>query len=175
VRRTVAPDDVLQLVATARSLAFKFEQLDSYLVDVDDDVEVFERWLRGEADPTEGLDDWLDLMRELTSSGRAVRRARVVTLPPTDYVRFEAAAVPASHAAGEEIHYMSRADAAGLPEHDFWLLDDDRVLIMHFDDTGMPTAHDLTDNPAEVARHQAWADLAWQRATPYDAFSHHFK
>lgn len=169
MRLTVTGDDIPGILRRATRTAFKFEQLDSYLVD--EDEEVFERWLRGEASADEGMEPWLALMREITASGRAVRRARVVTVPPTDYIRFEAAAVPASAAAGEDIRYISRIDARDLPDHDFWLIDDDLVMTLRFDHTGAPLAHELTDDPADLARHREWADRAWRRAIPYADFA----
>lgn len=169
MRRTVTGEHIPALLRTTRRGAFKFEQRDTYLVEEDDAV--LDAWLRGEASADDGLEPWLELIRELTRSGRAVRRARMVTLPPTDYIRFEAAAVPASVAAGEDIRYLDRADVGGLPAHDFWLVDDQQLLLLHFDERGAPLEHELTDDPAEIARHQVWARRAWQRATPYADFA----
>lgn len=170
MRRTVTGEHIPALLHTTRLKAFKFEQRDSYLVE--EDQHILDAWLRGDAPADQGLELWLELMRELTSSERAVRRVRVVTLPPTDYIRFEASAVPASAKVGEDIRYIDRADAADLPGHDFWLIDDQQLMTLRFDDRGAPLPHELTDDPDAIGRHQAWARLAWPRATPYAAFAH---
>lgn len=173
MKRVIASDGINDVLRTTGSAAFKFEQFDSYLTPEDEPV--FNAWLRGEASADDGMEPWLDLMRDITDSGRAIRRVRVVTIPPTDYIRFEAAAVPASVAAGEDIRYLRRCDAAGLPDHDFWLIDDQFLLLLRFDATGAPQEHELTDDPAEITQHQVWARRAWQAATPYDAFTHYLQ
>lgn len=170
MRRTVTGTDIPDLLRATTRRAAKFEQRDSYLVD--EDIDVFERWRRGQAAADEGLEPWLNVVREVTASGRAVQRVRVVTTPPTDYIRFEAAAVPASAAAGEDIRYLPRAAAAGLPDHDFWIFDD-AVMILHFAPDDTPLPHELDDDPDVLAQHERWWAAAWQQAIPYAAYAAH--
>ena len=51
---------------------------------------------------------WLDLIREVTGRGVPVRRARVVSEPVTDYIRFEHATTDSNVAAGEQVRWLPR-------------------------------------------------------------------
>ena len=114
---------------------------------------------------------WLDQIRELTQQGKRIGRVRVVTEPPTAYQRWERWALPWHREAGEQITYMPRSRAAeiGLPGYDFWLFDDDRLVLMLYDAAGrnsgmVQISHE--DAPALVAQHCAWRNLAVHHATP---------
>lgn len=62
--------------------AFHFELRDSYGIGPEN--EPFRRWLSGEPDDYAWRASWLTFVREMTSIGVSIQRARVVTEPPTD-------------------------------------------------------------------------------------------
>lgn len=115
---------------------------------------------------------WFDSVRAAKAVGRSYARVRVYTEPLTDYLRFEFAVAPFNIEAGEDIRVMSRPTAAslGLPDYDYWLFDDERVVVMHFDDTTGLVAVDVRTDPDTVSQHRAWRDLAWSHA---DRFATH--
>jgi len=49
-------------------------------------------------------------------------------------VRFGVFCSEYTNAAGEDIRYLPRQDAAGLPDYDYWLFDSSKLVRMHFDD-----------------------------------------
>ena len=60
--------------------------------------------------------------------------------PPSDYQRWMMWAEPWHSAAGEHISYMprSRAEDLRLPlANDWWLLDDERLIVMRFTSEGV--------------------------------------
>ena len=52
----------------------------------------------------------------------------------TDYSRFAVFCSGQANAAGEDIRYLQRDEAEGLPDHDYWLFDSHKLVRMHFDD-----------------------------------------
>lgn len=136
------------------------------------ETEHFRRFLRGERDDLEWMREWLGNIRAVTQAGKAFGRVRVLTDPLTDYLRWELAVTPANVEAGEDIRVLTAAHAAdlGLPDHDYWLFDDNLVARMHFGDHGFIGAELITD-AGIVAEHQAWRDLALAHAVPFDDYA----
>ncbi|MGE6955145.1 DUF6879 family protein, partial [Staphylococcus capitis] len=98
------------------------------------------------------------------------RRARIVSEPVTDYIRFEYA-VTAGHnvAAGELVRWLPRHRAADLlvPAADFWAFDQSVVVFNHFDGNGDWVREDRRDDP-DLARALAAAfEAVWDRGTPH--------
>ncbi|MER7280462.1 DUF6879 family protein [Dactylosporangium sp. NPDC000244] len=132
-------------------------------------------------DPTElpGLRLWFDRVRDLTERGRTMRRVRVHDTPPTDSQRWERWIDPHNKAAGETIHYLTRSQAEEIgllkavgDNIDFWLLDDEAVIVMRFDADGRRISNELITDPARVQQACEWRDLAVRHgvlADPQDA------
>ncbi len=59
--------------------------------------------------------NWLTMIREATAEGRRFSRVRVVSTPLTDYSRFGVYCSGHTNAAGEDIRYLARDQAANLP------------------------------------------------------------
>jgi hypothetical protein len=134
---------------------------------VDDEAEAFTRFREtGELDASY-LTDWLAGVKAATSAGKKFERVRVLTEPPTDYLRFEMAVAAHNAEAGEDIRTLTarKARTLGLPDlHDFWIFDDERLAILHFSPTGRLLNAEVTADPDTLARHMAWKVLAWHHA-----------
>lgn len=89
----------------------------------------------------------------------------------TDYSRFGLWCAEHLNAAGEDIRYLTRDQASGLPEHDFWLFDDAKLALMHYDEEDRFLGAEMVENPATVAEHRAWRDTAWHRAVRREEFA----
>lgn len=126
----------------------------------------FERFLAG--DPTPPLlvtwwRPWLDQILAMTRQGKRIARVRILAEPPTDYQRWLRWADPWHAGAGEDIRYLPRsmAEQIGLPlVHDWWLLDDERLIIMKFTDEGEIAGKSLITDPSVVRPYRTWRDLA---------------
>ena len=115
---------------------------------------------------------WLDLIREVTGLGVQVRRARVVSEPVTDYIRFEHATTESNAAAGEDIRWLPRHLATGLllPANDYWVFDGQRAQFNYFSGAGEFLDTRLSGDP-EIAKQCAAAfEAVWERAIPHQDY-----
>jgi hypothetical protein len=147
--------------------AFHLELRDFY--GVDEENGPFLAWANGEPDDYQWRTSWLTHVREATSAGVALHRARVVTEPHTDYVRWEMAMDPANIDAGEEIRYLPRhlAKDIELPEEDCWLFDDDTLVLSLFQADGRSGGFALAADRALLHQYHRVRDQVWSRAVPY--------
>jgi len=168
MRQPITEDEFTEQVRSFGRTAFHLEAQPAYVIDFERPD--FDRFLAGDPvpPPDSGLWlPWLERVMRLKAEGKRVGRVRVLEEPPTDYQRWLLWATPWNEAAGEDIRYMprSRAERIGLPlDHDWWLLDGERVLITWFTADGEIREKVFTDEPGDVARHRAWRDLALAHA-----------
>src|SRR5690606_3608230 len=109
--------------------------------------------------------DWLEASRETAPTGVPVRRTWALADPPTSYQQRQLGAVSSYLSAGEEVRVIGERDALqlGLPDHDFWVLDDVLVARLNYRDHVLQGAELLTD-AASVNSYRKWRDLAWERS-----------
>jgi hypothetical protein len=97
-------------------------------------------------------------------------RARIVSEPTSDYIRFKYEATPGLNvAAGEEGRWLPRKLARGLnvPVNDYWVFDDRLVRFGYFTGNGTYLEGELTDD-AETIRTCAEAfERVWEIAIPH--------
>jgi hypothetical protein len=115
--------------------------------------------------------EWLDLIKRSTVQGRFFSRVRVVTAPLTNYSRFGIFCSGFSNAAGEVTRYLSRQDATGLPDYDYWLFDSAKLVRMHFDADENFLRGEVIEDRAVIVQHNYWRDAAWQRSLGRDDFA----
>ncbi|MFI8273767.1 DUF6879 family protein [Streptomyces sp. NPDC085929] len=153
-----------QLFETFERTAFRLETLAVY--DIEEEREEFECFLTGgDMGP-----DWDDnpWVRSMTDKGKQVSRVHVLESPLTAYLRYELAAYPGNITAGETIGIIDRTeqDVTDLPDHDFWLFDDQDVYRMHYTPEGaFIGAELLPDN--KLAEYQNYRDRALAEAVPF--------
>lgn len=105
-------------------------------------AEVFGNWKctgQRDVDPASAYwTPWVELIRSATARGVAVRRARIVSEPVTDYIRYEHAGTVVNVHAGERVRRLSRRQASdiALPGNDCWVFDGETVLFNHFSGDG---------------------------------------
>lgn len=147
--------------------AFHLETVDTY--STPDESEPFRKFLDGEPDDFAWLDWWLALIRDVTSAGKIVQRARVVTVPHVDYTRWGLTVSPRNIAAGEDIRWLPRhqIDPSELSADDFWLFDDDLVAFSIFTPDGAGAGGATTTDPTIVGYCRTIRDRVWNAATPH--------
>lgn len=151
--------------------AFRLETRERYVDE--EEEEPLRRFLAGEPPDDAWFMDWIEDIGRLVKAGKRMERVRVVSEPPSDYTRFGIdLARRLNVPAGEDIRYLPRprAEALGLPDEDFWLLDSSRVLTLHFDGDVLLGAELIAD-PAAVVRRAYWRDEARQYAIPVGEYS----
>lgn len=154
-----------------RRQAFHLEVQDSYRTP--DESGPFQLFLSGEPDDFAWHRPWLKLVREVTGTGKCIRRARVVTVPHVDYTRWGLTVAPQNIAAGEDIRWLPRhlADANNLGSDDYWLFDDVTVVFTVFEPSGRFAGGAATTDPVIVERCRTVRDRVWDAAIPHDQYS----
>lgn len=123
-------------------------------LDVESDREDLERYFAGEPEPPR---PWLDTLRRYTAEGKQRDRVHVVEEPLSDYLRFCIEWGYLGNAeAGERIRIVEKATGPDLGSQDFWIVEND-VLLMYYDNDGRFVGAKALDDPSEVAH---WRDLA---------------
>ncbi|WP_228447146.1 DUF6879 family protein [Streptomyces paludis] len=122
-----------------------------------------------------GQRPWLELMREITGRGVEVRRARIVSEPISEYIRFEHHLTAGNAAGGEQVRWLPRRRASdlALPGNDFWLLDGSLVVFLHFTGEGELSPQgdeERTAEPAVVRLCAAAFEAVWERAVPHEEY-----
>jgi hypothetical protein len=150
--------------------AYRLELLDRY--DAASEREAFARFLRGEPSAAERR-PWLARIRAESEAGILNQRVHVLSTPLTDYLRFEATwGYAYNAAAGEDIRIIDlseRPAPAGLPGHDYWLIDDAHALVMHYDDAGRLIGAEPASD-AELPVYQRAREAAVAAAEPFAAW-----
>jgi hypothetical protein len=109
---------------------------------------------------------WMAAVRAAVAEGRQLGRVYIARPPLSDYARYELATYPENADAGEDIRIVDLAAHPGLDEllaglgPDFWLLDDERVLIMSYDPQGRFISWEETSDPSVVGGARRRRDLA---------------
>jgi hypothetical protein len=162
-----------RLFDSCQRTACHLEMRDSYAVQ--EELEDIAKWRAGlwtVRDDAESKADWLDLMRKTAARGVGLRRARIVSEPVTEYIRFEHFGTPQNIAAGEQIRWLSRAKVSGLalPGNDFWIFDGTTALFNHFTGDGGWVGNELTSDPKVTKLCSEAFESAWALATPHDDY-----
>ncbi|MER5643965.1 DUF6879 family protein [Streptosporangium sp. NPDC002524] len=120
------------------------------------------------------IEPWVNLVRANVDRGVTFRRARVISEPVSDYIRFEHAATPHSNlAGGEQVRWLPRPKAAGLalPGCDFWQLDDGLVCFVFQSGDGDPVGYDLVDESAVAKLCSSAFEAVWERALDHAEYN----
>ncbi|MFF1401176.1 DUF6879 family protein [Streptomyces sp. NPDC058287] len=162
-----------ELMAGCRS-AVHLEMRDSYAVDYE--AGPFAEWRTGfrhnPQDRASWWRPWLDLIQETVSRGAVVRRARIVSVPVSEYTQFLYDGTFTNVAAGEQVRWLPRGQAStiALPGNDFWLFDDQWVHWNLFSGDGASLGEEITDDPAAAKLCTDAFETVWAKAVPHDQF-----
>ncbi|MCB5166526.1 hypothetical protein LG634_16975 [Streptomyces bambusae] len=162
--------DFTALLRSAERSAVHLEMRDSYM-----DDPLFAAWREGREVglPQEYL-QWRELVKETVGRGVLLRRARIVSEPVTDYIRWEhSLTTPHNIAAGESVRWLPRRIASDLclPGNDLWLIDGERVLFHWFTGDGHWAGHEFNEDPATVKMVAAAFEAVWDRAIPHEQYT----
>lgn len=159
--------------------AFRLETLPAYEVASDrkrsgDGAELsdFDRYLAGEAEPTwERKRPWLETLAREREHLRYRYRVRILGGPTglSDYERYSCEwGYALNTRAGEGVFVLDRGEKA-VPEvvvdHDFWLLDDEVPVRMHYAEDGRFVG--ATEEPGMLRQYRAARDAALGAAEPF--------
>jgi hypothetical protein len=163
-----AADFLGQIPRLFRREAWRLETLDLY--DSPQTQERMARFAAGEPIDPRPREHWLALLRSSRAAGRTVGRVHALG-PLNDYLRYEIACYQQNAAAGEDVRLMDRPRAAalGLPEFDYWLLDD-LVAVLSYTDHGVLLGAEFITDTRFVAQCRRWRDVAMANAVPLSKY-----
>lgn len=160
----------VEFVAGADRSAWRLEMRDGYMRS----DPWFQAWQSGRFDAYDEPRPWLDLIRSVTGDGMAVRRARVVSEPVSEYIRFEHATTQENVHAGERVRWVPRrrTSAIALPGNDCWIVDEKLVLFSHYTGEGelSPDGRELADDPEVVKLCVAAFSAAWELGVDHEDY-----
>ncbi|WP_371653426.1 MULTISPECIES: DUF6879 family protein [unclassified Streptomyces] len=139
-------------------------------------TERFYAWKRGERIDWADRDSWWhpydQLISDTVARGVVVRQARVVSEPVSEYIRWEHYVTHANVTAGEEVRWLPRRRATGipLPGNDFWLFDGLALRVHHFSGEGVVVEDEITEDPDIVKLCSTTFDAVWERAVPHHQY-----
>lgn len=156
-------EDFETLLSATTESAIHLELRDAYMADA-----AFTSWLENGVIVDDPADEWWrSVVGEAVARGVEVRRARIISEPVSDYVRWLYECTESVNlAAGEKVRWLPRHLTAGLlvPPSDFWVFDSSVLVWNHFAGDG-----EWANN--EVVRDSALANLCvrafeavWERA-----------
>ena len=69
-------------------------------------------------------------------------------------------------AAGERLWLLDEEQAIdlGMPDHDFWFIDNECVLRLHYSDQYRLIGGEVIVERSRIAQYRSWCDLAWSHA-----------
>lgn len=148
---------------------FRMELLPAY--EVPTDGSDYQRYLDGATAPTpEIIRSGVERFTRRAEVGITSRRVRILSAQITDYERYSCEFGYAYLHPHEDIRILHRGehDVPPLLEHDYWLLNRNRVLRMHYDDTGGFVGAE--DAPKLLRQVRREADRTWAAAEPFDSW-----
>lgn len=133
--------------------AFRLECLPIY--SVESEREQFDAYLRGDSSANTGNRQWVDYVSNRIAEGKEIARVHIIPRDLTDYLRFEIDWCYSCNAnAGESVRFIFEDE---LPNElsprklaDFWLFDDEAVLIQRYGDDGRWLRSDILTDPDQV-------------------------
>ncbi|MFF7360772.1 DUF6879 family protein [Streptomyces sp. NPDC008125] len=164
-----------ELLDRCEHSAVHLEMRDHYAVD--NERGPFAEWRAGfrhdPADRASWWRPWLDTVAGAVGRGVIIRRARIVSEPVSDYIRYEHSGTFTNVAAGELVRWLPRRQASdiALPGNDFWLFDGRLVQWNHFSGDGTSQGPENSDDPASAKLCGDAFEAVWERAVPHDQYT----
>jgi hypothetical protein len=160
-----------ELLETAKRSVVHLEMRDVY----DSTVPAFQQWLK------DGIGDahsyaWGGYPEQIAAAvarGVKIRRARVVSEPVSDYIRWEHLLTEVNIKAGEQVRWLPRRKAFDLmlPGADFFMFDQQLVRFgFQRGDGTNPREYEFTSDPRIAAQCVAAFEMVWERATPHENY-----
>jgi hypothetical protein len=135
---------------------------------------VFLDWKAGiPIDPKERWREWYDLVATTAARGVVIRRARIVSEPVTDFIRYEYDLTEELNiGAGEEVRWLPRRRASdiALPGNDFWVFDNRLVRFGFFAGNGDILDEEYCEDEGVVRLCTTAFEAVWQRAIPHGEY-----
>lgn len=165
----VEPERLAALLDGARVRLWRWECRGDYSTV---DADLLRRWRAGRGRDPEEDRPWAEYIGGLQGRGVRFERVRRLTEPLTEYLRMQLDFTYMNVEAGEDVCWVAPSVAAdvGMPDHDFYVVDDEMIAVLDFDTAGQFDGARVSAAAEVVARHVAWRDLIWSHAVPHTRY-----
>jgi hypothetical protein len=136
----------------------------------------YQAWLAGRANPQESAQQYrayTDVVGPAVRRGVSMRRARIVSEPVSDYVRWEYSLTgPVNIIAGEEVRWLPRrlASTLALPGNPYWVFDDRLVRFTLFGGDGEVQGNQYSEDAGVIEACRSAFEAVWQLAIPHEEY-----
>lgn len=132
----------------------------------------FAKWAEGEEDDFAWMDGWCDTLRRGRAKGKVFRRALVVSEPLSRYQRWAHSTTLPLVESGEDIRWVPRrtVSSLALPGNDFYLIDGQKVVFMHYSGEGAMEDIVVSTDPVDIELCRSAFDAVWGRAIPHSDY-----
>ena len=154
---------LFEYLKSAKKELFRFEALQNY--DVPQEVGTYSKFIKtGEVSFSEDDKEWWSFIKNKKSNNIKTERVRLLKFPITDYSFFELMVHQMSVICGDEIKIIlsNEFNKLDVPIQDFWLINNETVLIMNYDDTGKYIGFDVVKN--DVNKYVEYKDKLLQNS-----------
>jgi hypothetical protein len=145
--------------------AFRLETLPIYRFPQEEVA--IQRFRAGGLLATQETASWAARLSQLAETGRHVRRVHVLTRPLTEYLEFEFEEYRRNVAAGEDTRILdiTLRGNPGLPNQDFWMFDDEHVVLMNYATDGAEIGLQVYEGELDLYRR--WKRIALEESVPF--------
>jgi hypothetical protein len=157
-----------ELILSART-RLKLELRDRYAVD----EATLDAWRRGDIEAVQArMKPIADRIAAQVADGVSVRRIKVVSEPPSEYMRLVLETSGTLVEAGEDIRWLPRrlTSALLLPGNDLFVLDSKIVVFNVLDGDDGRAEQQLYTDPEIVERCRETFEAVWPLAIPHRAY-----
>ncbi|MFI1013528.1 DUF6879 family protein [Streptomyces sp. NPDC020965] len=163
-----------ELLGSAQKSAVHLEMRDVYAIDSEQGD--FDAWRAGHridpADRASWWSPWHTLIAGTVARGVVIQRARIVSEPVSEYIRYEHGETFMNTLSGEQVRWLPRRRASGLalPANDFWLIDGRTIRWNHFTGEGASEGGEISEDPGAAKLCAEAFEAVWERATPHGEY-----
>lgn len=143
------------------------------------DWENFEKWKQGNLDlsKNKSWQEWINSLKNAQNRKVCMQRVKVVPAPLPDYIKYEIDLWRKySTQNGEQIFFIAASDyqeiiaKAGFDTKDFWIFDDEVLLIINYDKSGRQADEILIANGGMINRYSNLKQKLLEKAVPMELF-----
>src|SRR5436305_8977337 len=133
---SITYEQLERLFTTFKREALHLEMRDAYGTAAE--LPHLRKWLNGDPDDLDWLQDWFATVRAGVAAGKTFRRARIVGEPVSEYQQWVLKDTHLYVDAGEDIRWVPRrlVSTVPLPGNDFWLFDREQAVFLIFAGNG---------------------------------------
>jgi hypothetical protein len=167
----ITEQEFAELTGSFKRSAIHLETRDAYGTETE--LPYIAKWVAGEPDDLEWLQEWCQKLRSHVDADRTVRRAKIVSEPLSDYQRWAHEVIGPMVEAGEDIRWVPRRSVSAIciPGNDYYLFDDERVVVfLHYAGSGLNTTFTTTTAPAVVDMCSTAFEKVWALSIPHSDY-----